>query len=261
MERCNWDGCKVTLTYGGKGQPRKYCPDHSTASRRASWRARPQGGHKERAVTHYPLCCQEAQKQGVTSHGSQTIRYREWDGRLGVSAPYGFKTTVSRVGHAHVKPAKVQKCEQHKQWRAICHADGEPGIYKPGKFMPLKWQANRHTPGIDCDEGHAFEVDISAGSGECGAGSMSSRMADLATEDTRPEPYVDATGVLTERDIRHYGGYRTTSGDRLDSYFIPDRSLATTSAPAKCGYDTGLERLTREWLAEAEALAEAKAAA
>lgn len=236
--KCQEHGCNVTLEYSGHGRPRQYCPEHARENKRKLDRARPNGGHKERTTRHYPLCCQDAQKWGVVSYGGQKISYVEWDGRLGESATYEFKTTVSQVGQAHVKPAKVQKCEQHKQWKTYVHQ-----CAKRGQSVPTK-----HTPGIDQDEGHAFKVDISAGSGKCGRGKLSGRMAKLATKDTTPEVHIDSDGVVTERDIRIHGGYRITSGDRADSYFIPDRSLVRIRAAIKCGYDTELERLTRDWL-------------
>lgn len=221
---------------------------------------------------------------------------------------------VSKVGHAHLKPARVRKCEQHTLYRAWCRSTGEPGIYKRSKYHALlakiwaireidrawiwnytgpesrpltlgeiaellaevramgriraggykapKYRAGKHTTGIDQDEGYAFEVDISAGDGKCGkADKMSDRMAALATEDTTPEVRQDPgevmtelgeeyqEAVMTELDIRLLKRFRITSGDRLDSYIVPDRNLRTTKAEAKCGYDTDLERETREWLA------------
>src|SRR6266852_5776802 len=111
MERCSWDGCQTPITYGGQGARRKYCPEHSKASKKRSDKRRPDSGHTRKL---YPRCCLDAHAAGVRTYGAKTIRYQGWDSKL--YQPY---TVVARVGAAYVKSANVRVCPQHTQWRAF----------------------------------------------------------------------------------------------------------------------------------------------
>jgi len=141
------------------------------------------------------------------------------------------------------------RCEQHKQYTEEMYSIARRHKYQPSRSTPL----------IDSPEFGEHEIDVSAKEpwyAGNGAGTIGGQSDDVVVVSDVEISTADlyGQGVLTEHDIRISGGYRITSGDRLDSYQIPDRKLTHTRSGTRHGYDVELEKPSQKLLAsEAEA--------